>query len=153
YPELFRAAVAERAVRRPEANVRVHIFGPLESRLQSVDRMVLGGLVEGIWPPETRSDPWLSRAMRPELNLDLPERRVGRSAHDFAEALGSREIILSRAARLGGAPTVASRFVQRLAAVAGKERWGEALRRGAGYVDLARALDAHDGPPKWIKRP
>ena len=103
--------------------MRVRIFGPLEARLQPVDRLVLGGLVEGVWPPETRADPWLSRPMRHELGLDLPERRIGLSAHDFAQALGAPEVILTRAAKLGGAPTVASRFVQRLAAVAGEARW------------------------------
>ena len=88
---------------------------------------MLGGLVEGVWPPETRADPWLSRPMRHELGLDLPERRIGLSAHDFAQAMGAHEIVLTRAAKLGGAPTVASRFVQRLAAVAGEARWKAAL--------------------------
>ncbi len=95
---------------------------PLEARLQPVDRLVLGGLVEGVWPPETRGDPWLSRPMRHELGSTC-ERRIGLSAHDFAQALGAPEVILTRAAKLGGAPTVASRFVQRLAAVAGETRW------------------------------
>ena len=103
--------------------------------------LVLGGLVEGVWPPETRGDPWLSRPMRHELGLDLPERRIGLSAHDFAQALGAPEVILTRAAKLGGAPTVASRFVQRLAAVAGEARWKAALERGARYAALARKLD------------
>ena len=44
--------------------MRVRIYGAIEARLQSVDRLVLGGLVEGVWPPETRADPWLSRPMR-----------------------------------------------------------------------------------------
>ena len=142
YAELFRAALADRVVRRPEvAGVRVRILGPLESRLQTFDRAVLGGLVEGVWPPEARSDPWLSRPMRHELGLDLPERRVGLSAHDFAQALGAKEVVLTRAARIAGAPTVASRFVQRLAAVAGAERWLKAIQRGERYLALARRLD------------
>jgi ATP-dependent helicase/nuclease subunit B len=141
YIELFRLAIADKKVRRPEADVRVRIYGPLEARLQPVDRLVLGGLVEGVWPPETRGDPWLSRPMRHELGLDLPERRIGLSAHDFAQALGAPEVILSRAAKLGGAPTVASRFVQRLAAVAGETRWSAAIKRGARYAALARKLD------------
>ena len=50
--------IADRMVRRPEIrDVRVRIFGPLEARLQNVDRLVLGGLNEGTWPRETRSDP------------------------------------------------------------------------------------------------
>jgi ATP-dependent helicase/nuclease subunit B len=143
YPDLFRAAIADRVVRRPELpGVRIRIYGPLEARLQSIDRVVLGGLVEGTWPPEARSDPWLNRPMRHDLGLDLPERRIGLSAHDFVQALGGKEVILTRAAKLAGAPTVPSRFAQRLAAVAGKARWEAALSRGARYLALSRILDA-----------
>ena len=141
YAELFHAAIADRVMYRPPTDARVRIFGLLEARLQTVDRLVLGGLVEGVWPPEARPDPWLSRPMRRELQLDLPERRIGLSAHDFAQALGAPDVVLSRPAKLAGAPTVASRFVQRLAAVVGEERWNGALERGAHYVALARKLD------------
>src|SRR6476661_10780300 len=81
------------------------------------------------------------RPMRLELGLNLPELRVGLSAHDFAEGLGAPEVILSRAARHAGAPAVRSRFIQRLAAVAGETRWKAALARGVHYTDYARALD------------
>ena len=54
----LRSTMADRVVRRPvAANARVRIFGLLEARLQHVDRVVLGGLVEGVWPPQTRSRP------------------------------------------------------------------------------------------------
>jgi ATP-dependent helicase/nuclease subunit B len=142
YAELFHATIATHVVRRPESpDVRVHIFGTLEARLQSIDRLVLGGLNEGSWPPETRSDPWLSRPMRRELGLNLPELRIGLSAHDFAQALGAKEVMLTRASKVGGAPAVASRFIQRLAAIAGKERWASAVKRGHDYLDDARSLD------------
>jgi len=154
YAELFRTVMADRVVRPPEAReARIRIFGPLESRLQRVDRVVLGGLTEGTWPPETRTDPWLSRPMRHQLGLDLPERRIGLSAHDFAQALGAPEIILSRAAKVGGAPTVPSRFVQRLAAVAGEARWREICARGESYLIWARALDVPIATPKPAPRP
>jgi len=149
YPELFAASIADRVVRRPDRNARVRVFGLLEARLQTVDRIVLGGLVEGAWPPETRTDPWLSRTMRQELGLDLPERRIGLSAHDFAQALGIREVILTRAAKVAGVPTVPSRFIQRLAAVAGEAAWAAARARGERYLTWARSLDA---PPKIIER-
>jgi ATP-dependent helicase/nuclease subunit B len=153
YPELFQTAIGGGVVRRPEIrDVRVRIFGPLEARLQSIDRVVLGGLNETTWPPETRSDPWLSRPMRRDLGLDPPERRIGLSAHDFAQALGAPEIILSRAAKVGGAPTVTSRFVQRIAALASQERWKEVLARGHIYLDYARALD-HPAEVKAATRP
>jgi ATP-dependent helicase/nuclease subunit B len=153
YPDLFGAAIADRVVRRPgRPGVRVRILGPLEARLTSSDRLVLGGLNEGTWPPQARSDAWLSRPMRLALGLDLPERRIGLSAHDFAQMLGAREVILTRAAKLAGAPTVASRFVQRLAAVAGP-RWQTALQHGEKYLSWARALDRPDAPPRPTPRP
>jgi ATP-dependent helicase/nuclease subunit B len=153
YDELFVAAIANRVVRRPERpGARVRILGPLEARLIAIDRVVLGGLVEGVWPPRVRSDPWLSRPMRHTLGLDLPERRIGLAAHDFAQLLGARTVVLAHATKLGGAPTVASRFLQRLAAVAGADAWNTALGRGAGYVRLAHELDRVQRPEP-IKRP
>ena len=143
YPEVFQTAFADRAVRRPEKpGATLHIYGPLESRLMQADRIIAGGLIEGVWPPAPRTDPWLSRPMRHELGLDLPERRIGLSAHDFAQLLGNDDVILSHSAKAGGAPAVASRFLHRLEAVAGEERWETAKKAGARYVDFALALDA-----------
>lgn len=141
YPELFRAIASERMVRRPGApNARVRIYGPLEARLQDADRVVLGGLVESVWPPEPRNDPWLNRPMRHELGLDLPERRIGLSAHDFAQSLGAKEVFLTYPAKREGTPVVVSRFVQRLAAVAGED-WKAVKARGENYLAFARMLD------------
>jgi ATP-dependent helicase/nuclease subunit B len=154
YPQLFVAAIADRAVRRPEApGNRICMYGPLEARLASIDRVVIGGLVEGVWPPDPRTDPWLSRPMRRGLGLDPPERRISLAAHDFAQLLGTPEVFLTYPAKRGGAPTVASRFVQRLAAVAGTPLWEQALGRGERYRDLCRRLDAPTAPPRPIARP
>jgi ATP-dependent helicase/nuclease subunit B len=153
YPDVFHLICSSRARRSAETGTpRVRIFGLLESRLQTVDRIVLGGLNEGTWPPDTRSDPWLSRPMRLELGLNVPELRIGLSAHDFAQSLGMSEVILTRAAKQAGTPTVSSRFLQRLAAVAGAQRWKEALARGARYTDYARALD-HPEKISPVSRP
>ncbi|MFL9823832.1 double-strand break repair protein AddB [Rhodoplanes sp. SY1] len=154
YAELFRTAVADRVVRPPPvAGARLHILGLLEARLVTVDRFVLGGLAEGVWPPAAASDPWLSRGMRHALGLDLPERRIGLSAHDFAQLAGSApEVVMTRPGKVGGAPVAASRFLQRLAAVAGPA-WKDVVRRGEAYLDLARKLDRPDGPPKRVARP
>jgi ATP-dependent helicase/nuclease subunit B len=143
YAELFHAALGDRIVRRPETrDVRISILGRLEARLLSFDRVVLGGLNEDTWPPELRNDPWLSRPMRRDLGLDPPERYISLASHDFAQGLGASEVILARAAKVAGAPTVASRFVQRIAALAGEDRWKAVLTRGNEYLALARALDA-----------
>jgi ATP-dependent helicase/nuclease subunit B len=145
YPEVFQTAFADRMVRRPEsASAHLHIYGQLEARLTESDRVILGGLVEGVWPPAPRIDPWLSRPMRHELGLDLPERRIGLSAHDFAQLLGTENVILTHSAKVGGAPAVASRFLHRLEAVAGEARWNEARRAGENYVRFADELDRPD---------
>jgi ATP-dependent helicase/nuclease subunit B len=142
YAEVFQTAFADRAVRRPDKpGARLHIYGPLESRLMQADRVIVGGLIEGVWPPTPRIDPWLSRPMRHELGLDLPERRIGLSAHDFAQLLGADDVILSHAAKAGGAPAVASRFLHRLEAVAGDARWQAARLAGQRYVRFAEELD------------
>ncbi|HTK13644.1 MAG TPA: double-strand break repair protein AddB [Xanthobacteraceae bacterium] len=142
YLDVFDRLAAERSVRRPATSEpRIRIFGPLESRLQSVDVMVLGGLVENTWPPEAETDAWLNRPMRHALGLDLPERRIGLSAHDFAQALGAPRAVLTRAAKVSGSPTVMSRFMQRLQAAAGVERWARACALGARTLSLVRDID------------
>jgi ATP-dependent helicase/nuclease subunit B len=142
YPDVFQTAFADRKLRRPESgSAQLHIFGQLEARLTESDRIILGGLVEGVWPPAPRIDPWLSRPMRHELGLDLPERRIGLSAHDFAQLLGADEVILAHSAKVGGAPAVASRFLHRLQAVAGEARWETAKAAGEKYVQFAGQLD------------
>ena len=145
YADVFQTAFADRMVRRPEsASAELHIYGQLEARLTQSDRVILGGLVEGVWPPAPRIDPWLSRPMRHELGLDLPERRIGLSAHDFAQLLGTDDVILTHSAKVAGAPAVASRFLHRMEAVAGTARWSEATAAGEKYVRFATELDRPD---------
>jgi ATP-dependent helicase/nuclease subunit B len=125
YQSLFAALIAAPVVRpRYGRHPRLFIWGLLEARLQQADLVVLGGLNEGVWPPQVESDPWLSRPMRSAFGLPPPERRIGVAAHDFAQALGAPRVVLTRATRLEGAPTVPSRWLLRLDTVlraAGRE--------------------------------
>ena len=82
--------------------------------------------------------------MRHELGLDLPERRIGLSAHDFAQLLRHGEVILTHSAKVGGAPAVASRFLHRLEGGAGEARWNAAKLAGESYVRFADELDRPD---------
>ncbi len=94
---------------------RVFIWGLLEARLQTPDVLVLGGLVEGVWPPATDPGPWLSRPMRTAVGLPSPEEAVGQAAHDFlASACAARQVVLSCPARRDGAPAVPARWLTRL---------------------------------------
>jgi len=97
---------------------RVFIWGLLEAQLQSVDVVVLGGLVEGVWPPATDPGPWLSRPMRARAGLPSAEAAVGLTAHDFiATACAAPIAILSCPRRLDGAPAVPARWLVRLEAL------------------------------------
>ena len=153
YAELFHATIGDRVVRRPEnRDVRAHIYGLLEARLQSVDRIVLGGLNEGTWPPRDAQRSLAVAADAPSRSASIrPSAAPALSAHDFAQALGTGEVILARAAKVAGSPTVTSRFVQRIAALAG-ERWKAAVVRGDVYLKFARALDA-PVEVKHVERP
>ncbi len=118
YPALFEALSAGRVVRPTYGrHPRLAIWGLVEARLQQADLVVLGGLNEGTWPGSVPADPWMSRQMRAEFGIALPERAIGMAAHDFVQALGAPEVALIRAARQEGAPTVPSRWLLRLEAV------------------------------------
>ncbi|QFR34560.1 double-strand break repair protein AddB [Ancylobacter sp. TS-1] len=145
--------LADQPVRPPlVAGARLRILGPLEARLVGVDRVVLAGLVEQTWPNAVRADPWLSRPMRTALGLEAPERRIGLSAHDFAQGCGAPELVLSYPRKLGGAPTVPSRFLQRLAAVSGEARWRAAIMRGDRFRRLAALIEEEPASAR-IARP
>jgi ATP-dependent helicase/nuclease subunit B len=130
---------------------RVFIWGPLEARLQSVDVMVLGGLVETVWPPAPEPGPWLSRPMRATVGLPSPEVAIGNSAHDFlAAAMSAAQVILSGAQRRDGAPAVPARWLTRL----------DALLAGAAAplpehpaVVWARTLDLPENGPRPVSPP
>lgn len=115
YSDAFSALIAGAAVRRrSNAHPRLAILGPLEARLQSADRVILGGLNEGVWPQDAAGDPFLSRQMREDIGLPSPERRIGLSAHDFAGLAAQPDVILTRAKRAGGKPAKPSRWIVRL---------------------------------------
>jgi ATP-dependent helicase/nuclease subunit B len=131
---------------------RATILGPLEARLIAAERIIVGGLNEGSFPPVAEEDAFLNRAMRLDLGLQPPERRIGQSAHDFAMLAGNPDVMLTRAARAGEAPALASRFLRRLEAFAGADTWKQLRARGDAVLSLARRLDA-PGPYAPIKAP
>ncbi|WP_131195189.1 double-strand break repair protein AddB [Lichenihabitans psoromatis] len=152
YAALFDRFAAETPVRGPNrSHPRLKILGLLEARLLSADLVLLAGLDETIWPPLVQTDAFLNRPMRAALGLPPPERRIGQTAHDLDMALGQPRVILSRARKRGGAPTVPSRFLQRMAAVAGPH-WAPCRQRGSRYVALAAALD-RPAESQTLKRP
>ena len=123
----------------------IAILGPLEARLQSFDLTILGGLNEGTWPGTTPADPWFSRPMRETLGLEQPERGIGLAAHDFAILMAGGDVLLTRAAKARGAPTIASRWLQRLTQLTG----GLDLKisEGSYREDARRLCEVDPAPP------
>lgn len=150
YADLVAALLGNGSVRQPEgAHPRIAIWGTLEARVQGADLVILGGLNDGIWPELPPPDPWLSRRMRMEAGLRLPERRIGLSAHDFQQAVAAQEVVLSRAMRDAEAETVASRWLNRLTnlmgglpATGGPAALAAMRARGAALVALALRIEA-----------
>ena len=152
WPDVFAALIAPEIVKpSPGADSRVSIWGALEARLQSVDTLVLGGLNEGSWPRKAEADRFLSRLMKGGLALDPPERRIGLAAHDFMMAMGAPNVVITRAARSGEAPAVASRWLQRLLTFIGADQADAMRQRGHDLLAWARSLDA--GRQPFARRP
>lgn len=136
FPAFLKAMLDTVAVRPPQGgHPRVFIWGLIEARLQQADVMVLGGLNEGVWPSLPAPDPWLAPAIRASLGLPGLERRIGIEAQQFAAALGSPQVLLTRARRDARAPAVPSRFWLRLEAMTGGIAPARELRRLADAID------------------
>jgi len=127
------------------AHPRLFILGAIEARLARADRMILAGMEEGVWPRGAPIDPFLSRPMRKALGLPPPERRIGLSAHDFAQSACAPEVVLLHTERRGGQPSVKSRWLWRLETLVGGA--GHALPGRPDILAMARALDAADAAP------
>lgn len=148
FADLFQRLMDGETVRAGGAtHPRLRILGAIEARLVRADRLVLAGLEEGVWPAGAPLDPFLSRPMRERLGLPSPERRIGLSAHDFAQAACAPEVVLLHSARREGAPSVKSRWLWRL----------ETLARGAKVaipgrpevIAWARGLDKPAAYAPW----
>jgi ATP-dependent helicase/nuclease subunit B len=152
FVSLMQRMISDETVRGGEAaHARLAIMGTLESRMTRADRLVLAGLEEGVWPRGAPIDPFLSRTMRRTLGLPSPERRVGLSAHDFAQAACAPEVVLVNSARREGAPATESRWLWRLKTLArGAGRalparpelnaWAKSLDAGVGYAPIKRPV-------------
>eukprot|EP01037_Dinobryon_pediforme_P009427 gene9427-9507_t len=147
YAQFFAQISGETSVRRfSRHHPRLAILGLLEARLLNADVMILAGCDEKIWPPQSATDALLNRAMRDALGLSSPERRLGQTAHDFTQGFCQSRVIISRASKRGGEPTVASRFLQRMEALAGAS-FAACRLSGERYVHLARQIDRGQMPP------
>lgn len=156
-PALWEQLASREAIRPAYGgHPRLFIWGLLEARLQQADLMILGGLNEGSWPAAPSPDPWLAPRLRRELGLQGLDYRTGLAAHDFISALGAPTVLLTRAARDGRAPTVASRLWLRLQAMTGGLAREHRIERLASTLDTQREDKRADRPrpaPPAAERP
>lgn len=160
---LLDAVLGSVRLRRPrarDANPRVAIWGVMEARLQRVDVLVLGGMVEGVFPAEPDPGPWLSRPMRRAAKLGDDATLIGEAAHDVTSLIASCDtVILSAPRRRGRAPAVASRFLARIELLIGGAGSTLPAHPAAGWAaqldqPVSRIERAPPTPrPPAIKRP
>jgi ATP-dependent helicase/nuclease subunit B len=115
YANFFNTLIGFQQARQPYGyHQRLKVLGPIEARFTHSDLCIIGGLNEQVFPPLADTGPWLNRPMRKQLGMPDAEARITSLAHDFMHVMGSKEVILTRSVKNGGAPTVPSRFLQRL---------------------------------------
>ncbi|WP_187428556.1 hypothetical protein ROLI_044080 [Roseobacter fucihabitans] len=149
YSDLVGALLSGEEIRDRDApHPNIMIWGTLEARVQGADLVILAGLNDGTWPEAPKPDPWLNRTLRHKAGLLLPERRIGLSAHDYQQAVGAKEVWLTRAIRSDDAETVASRWVNRLRNLlaglrdqGGPEALDAMLARGDLWLAKVRAFE------------
>lgn len=141
------------------AHPYISIWGTLEARVQGADLVILGGLNEGTWPEKSSPDMWMNRDMRAQLGLLLPDRIIGLSAHDFQQAMGAPNVVLSRSLRDGDALSNASRWVIRLTNLLsglgdqGKTALMDMRARGNEFIAFADYLDQPENVISASTRP
>lgn len=149
YASLFHSVLSRHEVRNPDTpHPKILIWGTLEARVQGADLLILAGLNEGGWPEVPKPDPWLNRALRNQVGLLLPERRIGLSAHDFQQAAAASEVWFTRSIRSDDAETVVSRWLNRLENLleglpgnGGKQAREDMRRRGRGWLASVAAFE------------
>lgn len=155
YADFYRTLATAEPVRpRIAVHPRLSIWGPYEARLQQPDLVILGSLNEGTWPAAADPGAWLNRPMRTRLGLPSPEEANGRAAHDLTGLFGAREVVLTRALRVDGAPTVPSRWLMRIDALLAGLGLDDALRpESPPWLGWARTRDAAGAASTPVKAP
>ena len=130
--------------RRYGTHPRLKILGPIEARLSQFDRVIIGEVNEGVWPQTVAADPWMSRPMKKDFGLPLPEKNIGVQAHDFSALLCHKDVYVIRAARVDRTPMVKSRWWMRLETVLSALDVSSDMLENAPYRQWMDYLDKAD---------
>lgn len=154
YKDILQHLMHLETYRKPfSINQRLQILGQLEARLIDADIVILSSLNEGVWPPAPGFDPWMSASMRKQYGLPSYERSIGLSAHDFVQGFCSKNILLTRAIKSEGAPTIPARWIQRLETVL--SAYGTSIKKlqNVSYRKICAAIDKQNNNIKPLQRP
>lgn len=166
FAALVLSELSQQEIRQAYAHTPgLYIWGAGEARSQWVERVILAGLCEGVWPSLPGLDPWLNRDMCRQIGVSLPEEHIGLSAHDFQQAIAMPEVVLSYAMRNSEAPVLPSRWLNRLgylmrgsdqnkvAEGEGKTAYEIMKARGHHWLALARQIDQPEASQPRAPRP
>lgn len=119
-------------------HARLHVYSPMEARMQPMDRVILGGLNEGVWPHAPAQDAWMNEAMRQSIGLPPCSARQGQEAHDWLMFASYPEVFVTRSLRSGGADTLPSRWLERIDTYMGYDKKKRESYQRSPYIDWAR---------------
>ncbi len=142
YEEILNALMRNVTIRSAyNVHPRLLILGQLEARLSDADLVILGGMNEGVWPPDAGHDPWMSRPMRKKFGLPASEQAIGIAAHDFVQGFCSSNVIITRSEKIDGSPSVPARWLDRLNTVMRSCGMSLSDLSHAPYIKWAKSLD------------
>lgn len=121
------------------AHPQLVMLTPVEARLQSFDRVILGNMTERVWPGMYGQSPWLNRAQQDELGLPGVAEHSTLMAHDVLMHGSAGEVFLTYPQRDAGSPVARSRYLERLLALAEAQGLSVSTLDAAGYGAMALA--------------
>lgn len=141
YLGMLTGVMSTTAVRKKQStHPRLFIWGPMESRLQHVDRVIVGALNEGVWPRKVAPDVWFNSSICEKLGIPSAQVHVGMSAHDLLNLVTQKEVFMTRTLKDSEGETIPSRFVSRLESVMPQQVFEQLLVKNSIWKNRVRAL-------------
>ncbi len=137
---------------KEQTHPRLTILGPYEARLQHFDRVIVASCNEENWIHPS-VNPFLSQAMLKSLNLPSQEMIQGRTALDFFQCLGMKEVFITRSLLDQGSPMTKLRWLDDIEI---KEENAQEYSEWLSYFSEIKAIQSIDPPdpkPKIEARP
>ena len=100
---------------RPEFSQqkKITLSKPIDARLFKSDLIILAGLNKDIWPAKIENEMILKK-----LGINIGDKYISESAHDFQSFLNSEKIILTSSEKIAGSNASPSPWIQRILTLA-----------------------------------